>query len=80
MASEQQVKETEQPKQQQEVEDKSWDARRFPLLLRVVVVFVLIIVMTAIGAIIGYSVIGGGDWQDVFNPSTWRHITDFWLT
>lgn len=54
--------------------------RRFPIWLRVIVVLVLAVVMLAIGAIIGYSVIGGGEWKDVFNIDTWRHITDFWLT
>lgn len=54
--------------------------RRFPILLRVIVVLLLAFVMLAIGAVIGYSVIGGGEWKDVFNIDTWRHITDFWLT
>jgi hypothetical protein len=46
----------------------------------VLVVLVLAIAMLALGAVIGYSVIGGGDWKDVFDIETWRHITDFWLT
>lgn len=91
MANEQQTgsNETVEPKQDvtPETEPKQRaergrlsNHRRFPILLRVLVVVVLAIVMLAVGAIIGYSMIGGGEWKDVFNVDTWRHITDFWLT
>nr|WP_276313800.1 DNA-directed RNA polymerase subunit beta [Exiguobacterium algae] len=48
--------------------------------MRVLVVLLLAVAMLALGAVIGYSVIGGGEWRDVFDIDTWRHITDFWLT
>ena len=36
----------------------------------------LIVLMVIIGALIGYSVIGGGHPIDVFKISTWTHIVD----
>lgn len=76
---EQKGSEEKEPKERTERKRLS-NNRRFPILLRVIVVLILAAAMLAIGAIIGYSVIGGGEWRDVFNIDTWRHITDFWLT
>ena len=78
--SDEQKSSTEQEPKQQKDGVRLSNNRRFPILLRVLVVLVLAVLMLALGAIIGYSVIGGGDWRDVFNIDTWRHITDFWLT
>ena len=48
----------------------------FPIWLRLLIVAGLIVIMVIIGALIGYSVIGGGNPIDVFKPSTWTHIVD----
>jgi len=50
--------------------------RLLPIWLRLVIVCVLIAVSILAGAIVGYSVIGGGKASDVFNKSTWTHIVD----
>ncbi|TCI57548.1 DNA-directed RNA polymerase subunit beta [Exiguobacterium sp. SH1S21] len=76
---EQKGSEEKEPKERTERKRLS-NNRRFPILLRIIVVLILAAAMLAIGAIIGYSVIGGGEWRDVFDIDTWRHITDFWLT
>lgn len=85
MANDEQTSSEEQkgsPEQEtkQKKQSRLSNHRRFPILLRVLVVLVLAIAMLVLGAVIGYSVIGGGDWKDVFDIETWRHITDFWLT
>ncbi|OIK10093.1 DNA-directed RNA polymerase subunit beta [Bacillus sp. MUM 13] len=50
--------------------------RLLPIWLRLLIVAGLIAVCTISGAIVGYSVIGGGNAMDVFHKSTWTHITD----
>lgn len=47
-----------------------------PIWLRLVIIIALMVIMVIIGAVIGYSVIGGGHLIDVFKPSTWTHIVD----
>lgn len=47
-------------------------------LLRVLLVVLLIVVAFAVGAMLGYSIIGdGSDPTDVFNPAMWEHILNF---
>ncbi|MDQ0218480.1 DNA-directed RNA polymerase subunit beta [Peribacillus cavernae] len=50
--------------------------RLLPIWLRLVIVIVLIAASISAGAMIGYSVIGGGKASDVFKKSTWTHIVD----
>ncbi|WP_409303167.1 DNA-directed RNA polymerase subunit beta [Peribacillus sp. SCS-155] len=50
--------------------------RLIPIWLRLIVVIVLIVISMLAGAIVGYSVIGGGKATDVFKKSTWTHIID----
>ncbi|RFU60095.1 DNA-directed RNA polymerase subunit beta [Bacillus sp. V59.32b] len=50
--------------------------RLLPIWLRLIIVTVLIAVSVSVGAVIGYSVIGGGNVSDVFKKSTWTHIVD----
>lgn len=50
--------------------------RLFPIWLRLIVIAVLIVVFIVIGAIFGYSVLGGGKVSEVFDKSTWVHIVD----
>lgn len=47
-------------------------------LLRFLLVVLLIVVAFAVGAMLGYSVIGdGANPMDVFNPELWKHILNF---
>lgn len=47
-----------------------------PVWLRFVIIVALIIICVTVGAIVGYSGIGGGKAADVFKESTWMHIYD----
>lgn len=47
-------------------------------LLRFILAVLLIIVAFAVGAMIGYSIIGdGSDPMEIFNPELWEHILSF---
>lgn len=47
-------------------------------LLRFLLVVLLIVVAFAVGAMLGYSVVGdGANPMDVFNPELWEHILSF---
>ena len=46
-------------------------------LLSVIGVGVLLVLFFAIGLLIGYGPIGGGNALDVFRWETWQHIFDF---
>lgn len=47
-------------------------------LLRFVLAVLLIAVAFAVGAMIGYSIIGdGSDPMEIFNPELWGHILSF---
>lgn len=50
--------------------------RLLPIWLRLLLVIGLIFFALLSGALIGYSVIGGGEATDVFKKSTWTHIID----
>lgn len=67
----QSVKEEKEPKSNQKIR-----IRLIPIWLRLIIVVVLMAVMVIIGAIVGYAVIGNGNFLDVFKPSTWTHIVD----
>lgn len=50
----------------------------FFFLLRFLLVVLLILVAFAVGAMLGYSIIGdGADPMDIFNPDLWEHILSF---
>lgn len=72
----------EEYKQQEKKADKAEIAkeririRLLPIWLRLVIVCVLIAVCILAGAIVGYSVVGGGKVSEVFKKSTWTHIVD----
>lgn len=63
----------EEPNSKQAVKIK---VRMLPIWLRLIIIAVLIVMMVVFGAIVGYSIIGGGHFVDVFKPSTWTHISD----
>ena len=49
-------------------------------ILRVLLVLLLIAVAFAVGAMLGYSILGdGSDPMDVFNLEMWRNILNFIL-
>ncbi|MED3909904.1 DNA-directed RNA polymerase subunit beta [Peribacillus simplex] len=50
--------------------------RLLPIWLRLLIVIGLIFIAVLSGALLGYSVIGGGNAMDVFQKSTWTHIID----
>ncbi|MFJ7994412.1 DNA-directed RNA polymerase subunit beta [Peribacillus frigoritolerans] len=50
--------------------------RLLPIWLRLLIVIGLIFIAVLSGALLGYSVIGGGHAMDVFQKSTWTHIFD----
>ncbi|RTR32961.1 DNA-directed RNA polymerase subunit beta [Robertmurraya yapensis] len=50
--------------------------RLIPLWLRLLIIAVLIVLCVILGAMFGYSVMGNGKATDVFEKSTWTHITD----
>lgn len=67
-----------QPANEQRTERRKKRERKrlFPIWLRLVIVVVLITISAAVGAIVGYSVLGTGKPLDVFKKATWQHITD----
>ncbi|AOM81609.1 DNA-directed RNA polymerase subunit beta [Salisediminibacterium beveridgei] len=57
--------------------EKKYRMRRFPIILRVVIVLALIAGAAILGAMIGYGIVGeGGDYRDVLDPETWWYIHD----
>lgn len=50
--------------------------RLFPIWLRIIIVLVLIIIAAALGAMVGYGVIGDGKAADALKWETWQHIID----
>jgi hypothetical protein len=68
-----QLKTAEEPKQER---IRKIRIRLIPIWLRLLIVTLLIIVSIVSGAMVGYSVFGGGDASDVFRKSTWSHIID----
>jgi zinc transporter ZupT len=70
--------EEKQPKQENEEKRTSRRLRRrlIPIWLRLIIVAVLVVISTAIGAMVGYSVLGDGKPLDALKPSTWQHIID----
>lgn len=52
--------------------------KSFFFLLRFLLVVLLIVVAFAVGAMLGYSIIGDGqDPTDIFNRELWEHILSF---
>lgn len=73
----------EQPKKRRTQEQANEEQqRRFirirlvPIWLRIVLILLLFIIVTAIGIVFGYSVIGEGEAGDALKWGTWKHILD----
>lgn len=60
----------------QDKKQKKQRIRKFPIWLRLITVFVLIVISLVVGLIVGYSVFGDGNAIEVFQKSTWQHIFD----
>ncbi|WP_050616558.1 DNA-directed RNA polymerase subunit beta [Bacillus testis] len=50
--------------------------RLIPIWMRILLLAVAIVLATAIGCVVGYSVIGDGKPSEVFQKETWLHIRD----
>ncbi|MCM3693128.1 DNA-directed RNA polymerase subunit beta [Neobacillus niacini] len=50
--------------------------RLIPIWLRIVLLVIFTGVFAALGAAVGYGVLGNGNAGDVFKASTWTHIID----
>lgn len=50
--------------------------RLFPIWLRLVIVFLLMVFLLAAGVMVGYGIIGDGEPFDALKQSTWTHIID----
>ncbi|MGM0896915.1 MAG: DNA-directed RNA polymerase subunit beta [Bacillota bacterium] len=50
--------------------------RMFPIWLRVLLVVALLVLVAALGAMVGYGVIGDGNAGDALKWETWQHIFD----
>ncbi len=50
--------------------------RMFPIWVRILLFLLLIAGSLALGLMVGYGVLGGGNPKDVFEKSTWQHIID----
>lgn len=57
---------------------KTWwvQIRLFPIWLRIILVLGLIVLAAALGAMVGYGVLGDGEPKDVLKWETWQHILD----
>jgi len=73
----------EQPKKRRMREPSTEEqSRRFvrirlvPIWLRIILILLLFIIVTAIGLVFGYSIIGEGQSSDALKWSTWKHILD----
>lgn len=69
-------KNEETNKSTERVKKVKYRRRRFPILLRVLVVFLLLVVSLAAGLAFGYGILGDGSMLDVFEKETWQHIVD----
>lgn len=46
-------------------------------LMKILLVIFLVIILFAVGTMIGYGIIGDGMPLKVFSPKLWNHILDF---
>lgn len=55
---------------------KRYRKRKFPIILRLLVVLILLAGSLVGGLMLGYGVIGDGIPKDILEMSTWQHIVD----
>ncbi|WP_110928347.1 DNA-directed RNA polymerase subunit beta [Bacillus massiliglaciei] len=67
----------EKKNEQANTESRPWiRVRLLPIWLRLILICLFAAAAVVLGAIVGYSVFGGGEFVDVFKKSTWTHIVD----
>lgn len=47
------------------------------VVLKVIVFLILVVIFFVVGLMIGYAVIGDGNFWEVLNQDTWQHIVQF---
>ena len=57
---------------------KTWwvQIRLFPIWLRIILVLALVVLAAALGAMVGYGILGDGEPRDALKWETWQHIID----
>ncbi|MEL3970693.1 DNA-directed RNA polymerase subunit beta [Rossellomorea oryzaecorticis] len=71
------MKAEKKDKPKKEAAPKRWvRVRMLPIWLRILLVILFLAASLALGAMIGYGVIGDGNPADVFKKETWQHIVD----
>ncbi|HLR41456.1 MAG TPA: DNA-directed RNA polymerase subunit beta [Virgibacillus sp.] len=55
---------------------KLFGVRKFPILLRILVILILLVLALVLGLIVGYGVLGDGEPLDALDIETWQHIID----
>lgn len=64
-------------KAEKPLSERKWvQIRMFPIWLRVLFIIILMASAAALGAVVGFSVIGDGTAAEVFKKETWQHIFD----
>lgn len=71
-----QLKKVKEKEHKQEQEKIRVRVRLIPIWLRILVVIALFALSIALGAAVGYGILGNGDPMDVFEKSTWTHVMD----
>jgi DNA-directed RNA polymerase subunit beta len=71
-----QVKKEKVKEQKQERQKIHVRVRLIPIWLRLLLVIALFALSIAVGAVVGYGVLGNGEPMDVFEKSTWTHVMD----
>ncbi len=56
------------------VNDNYQAPKKFPVQQRLLVIFIASVLAVFLGLGVGYSVLGEGNFIDVFKPSTWTHL------
>jgi len=69
-------KEEKETRKSRRKRKRKYKIRRFPILLRVIVVLILAAACVALGLMVGYGVIGDGNPTDALEKQTWQHILD----
>lgn len=74
--TEEKKKNSRKERKEQKERKQKVRVRKFPIWLRIIVIFLLCVLSLAVGLMVGYGVFGDGNPADVFNKDTWQHIID----
>jgi len=50
--------------------------RKFPIILRVLLILGLIVASLVLGLMFGYGILGQGEAKEILEKETWQHIID----